>query len=143
MLDSLLLVEGETERSFQFTLEFDRSVPTQAAMEACCPPVEHATQGRRPKTADSGWILGLSARNVAVVASRVDRSEEADETSVILLMNECEGRSTRCRIRCARSAKSAVVQSFDGTVLEELTVEADGTDVPFSGFQVRQIRLTF
>lgn len=64
MLDSLVIVEGESAREFQFTVEFDQPFPLRTAGDAMTPISVLQTQGSMASGAASGWILGLSAKNV-------------------------------------------------------------------------------
>ena len=40
MFDSLLIVESEPEREFQFTIDFDQSFPLRTAIDAMTPPID-------------------------------------------------------------------------------------------------------
>ncbi|MEQ9411867.1 MAG: hypothetical protein RIK87_29400 [Fuerstiella sp.] len=147
MLDSLLIVEGESERSFDFTLDFDNPFPMRVTSEVLHPVITQPTTGRRPKSADSGWILGLSAKNVILARTRVEpgsgTESSAEPTAVVMLLEETEGRATRCVIRTARPPKSARVRKATGASVQELVVTAEGVTVEFSRFQVREVELTF
>ena len=70
MLDSLLLVEGESERHFDFTLDFDQPYPMRTATEVLQPLLPVTTASSIPAGPGSAWILGLSAKNVIVARTR-------------------------------------------------------------------------
>ena len=63
--------------------------------------------------------------------------------SVIILLQETEGRSASCRICTARRPKSARIRKANGLTVQELAVGEDGVAVEFSRFQVKEVELTF
>lgn len=147
MLDSLLMVEGENARSFEFTLDFDQPYPTRVAAEVLQPALTTMTSGRSPSEMPSAWILGLSARNVVAARMRVEpRTDEevaGKTTRIVLLLEETEGRSASCQIRTARKPASARVRRADGETIQNLTVSEQGVPVDFSRFQIKEVELTF
>ena len=50
MLDSLLLVEGEPAREFEFTIDFEQSFPMRTAVDAMTPATANETSGASPTT---------------------------------------------------------------------------------------------
>lgn len=147
MLDSLLVVEGETTRSFEFAVEFDQPFPMRSACEIRQPALTHETAGETPTATATGWILALSAKNVVVARSRVqpttDPAEGAAGISVVLLLEETEGRSANCKIRTARQPAAARIRSASGTVLRELKVTDDGVELEVQRLQFREVELLF
>ncbi|MEZ6130703.1 MAG: hypothetical protein R3C59_18610 [Planctomycetaceae bacterium] len=147
MLDSLLIVEGETQRQFDFTLEFDQPFPMRSATEIQQPPLIVNTASQIPAGATSGWILALSAKNIVVARSRVQKdnapSNDGVGVSVVLLLQETEGRSAGCLIRTARRPKSAHLRHASGTVIRELEVTDDGVRVDFLRLQFKEVELRF
>ncbi len=170
MLDSLLLVEGEAEKRFELTLDFYQPVPARTAAAVGQPCLITETSGARPKAADSGWLLGLSAKNVVAARTRVvvDRGSspstqesvagsvagyDAQPTGesagvessakVVILLQETEGRSASCTIRTVRPVKSARLMRADGTTLKTLANESDSVLVELSAFQIKEVELSF
>jgi len=159
MLDSLLLVDGETERRFDFSLDFDQPFPMRTAMEVLQPPLPATTSARIPSGAGSAWILGLSAKNVIIARTRwepadeqpdvSDDSDDSDDTAVpssgrlVLLLQETEGKATACLVRTARPPVSARLRHPDGTGIHELPVLEDGVSVEFRRFHINEVELTF
>lgn len=142
MLDSLLLVEGETAREFQFTLDFDQPFPMRSVMEAIRPAVVLQPTNRIPKAAVAGWILGVSAKNVQAARCRVIKVD--DETiGLVIVLQETEGRKANCQLRTVRPPKTARLRRPDGSTIQELTPDANGTLIEFSAFQLKEVELTF
>ena len=138
MLDSLLRVEGEPATTFRFRLILDDGRSQHFATSFLQPVLQYDTSGIIPQTAVSGWLLGLSAKNVVVA-----RSEVTTDGKVRLLLQETEGRPANCKIRLAKNAKLAVRMMAEGGVIEELGSDADEFMVPLSRFQLRLIEITF
>lgn len=156
MLDSLLLVEGESERQFDFTLDFDQPYPMRTATEVLQPPLPLKTDSGIPAGPGSAWILGLSAKNVTVARTRwetaSDDSAAPDETTetaasasprLVVLLQETEGKSIACLIRTARPPVSAKLRHPDGTSIQELPMSDKGVSVAFRRFQINEVELTF
>ena len=61
-LDTLLVVHGETARSFRLGVGLDVPQPLAAALGFLSPPLVLASQPRPPIT--SGWLFHLDCRNV-------------------------------------------------------------------------------
>ena len=141
MFDSLLVVESEPSREFQFTIDFDQAFPLRTAVDAMTAAIITETSGTTPASTASSWVLGLSARNVELVHSRVraataDRGEELS-----LLLTETEGLSVKCLIRTARRPTAAFVVNADRSqkVVAEITDE--GIVVPLNAYQIKEVLL--
>ena len=160
MLDSLLMVEGETERSFQFTVEVDQPYPMKTVQDLLCPAVTLPTQGSRPSGSASAWILGLTGKSVVIARTSVERvatsdvndSDDGPESNdqfaestmnLVLLLVETEGQSVNCRIRTARNPGGAYSRRIDGDKIRDLNVGDDGVHVSLSPFQFQEVVLCF
>lgn len=141
MLDSLLIVEGETAPHFEFTLDFDHPYPSRVAAEVMQPLVMLPVHDAKPSRADSSWILGLSAKNVQIARCRTVVDDAA--AKVVLLLAECEGRAARCAIHTARPPAGARLRRPDGQTIRELTPTDGSVVVDFARFQIREVELTF
>lgn len=142
MLDSLLLVEGEDQRSFKFTLDFDQQFPMRSAMEANRPPLLLSAGDRTTKNASSGWLLGVSAKNVVIARNRVDTVTE-DSTSLVFLLHETEGRRANCRLLTIRPPRTARLRKPDGTTIRDLDCSSGAPILEFQAFQMKEVELTF
>lgn len=143
MLDSLLIVEGETERSFDFTVDFDQAWPMRVATELQRPILQQQVQDREPSGAAAAWIFGLSSKNVLAARVRMEQGTENSPDALVLLLQETEGRPTKCTVRTARTPRKAQLRTADGTVLTNLDLSAGGVEVEMGRFQIREVALTF
>ncbi|MCH2200676.1 MAG: hypothetical protein MK102_01790 [Fuerstiella sp.] len=136
MLDSILLVEGQPvpTNGFQFTLEFDQLFPQRSVIDVLQPVISHSVANIR---SSAGWILACSARNIQVARIR------ADGRSVVVVLQETEGRSSRCRLRTARKPESACVRKATGSLIERLDIHDCEVEMNFSPFELKEVQLSF
>jgi alpha-mannosidase len=66
MLDSLLVVEGETERRFKFVIGIDQHYPMQAAQSQMSPVVPIHTEAGPPPNGNTGWFYHVNVNCVQV-----------------------------------------------------------------------------
>lgn len=143
MLDSLLIVEGETSRTFQFTIEFDQPFPLRTAADVLTPPLVHETSDVVPTTMPGSWILGVSAKNVELV--RIDHSPATSEQSeeLLAMLSETDGVSVQCLVKTARKPSAAFSVNADQTEKTTLNVTEQGVAVTLNAFQIKHLRLVF
>ncbi len=151
MIDSLLICEGEVSREFLFTIDFDQPVPHRCALDAMTPPIVVQTNDRVPKAA-SGWLLGLTARNVMLARTRVIDSPETRENAddnpaksirIRCTLIETEGIAVSCGFRMARRPHTACLIDGDGRVTEPLEIQEDGVTIHLGAFQLRELEFSF
>lgn len=142
MLDSLLIVEGEPQRSFEFVIEFDQIYPLRTAADIISPPFMHQTTGQKPSL-ESSWILGLSARNVELVRADARPATPEAAAELRLLLLETEGGSGQCIIRTAAKPLAAFTVSGDGRDKFALQITDQGVVVPMNRWQIREVLIVF
>ena len=143
MLDSLLIVEGEPAREFEFTIDFDQSFPLRSAVDAMTPIVVSETAETAPASAASCWILGLSAHNVELVRSKVRPATDEAAEELSLLLTETEGLSVKCLIRTARRPSSAFFVDADRSQKFAAEITDQGVVVRLNSFQIKEVLLVF
>lgn len=141
MIDSLLIVESEPARKFQFTIDFDQSFPLRTAIDAMTPVIVTQTVGSAPTSMSSGWILGLSARNVELVHSAVRSATEDLGEELSLLLTETEGASANCLIRTARRLTAAFVVNADRSQKTVAEITDQGIVVQLNAYQIKEVLL--
>jgi len=143
MLDSLLICEGETERTFRFWVDFDQPHPLRTAEEMLTPVVEYPVEGRVPTGSATAWILGLSAKNVQLVSGDYQQRRPAESDLLTLILSETDGIGGDCFIRTARRPAGAWQMHPGRQAKSALTLSPDGVLVPLSAWQLKEIQLTF
>jgi alpha-mannosidase len=142
MIDSLLIVRGETERRFTMGIGVEVAQPASAAVEILTPAAVSLAAGPPPAAA-SGWFFHLDARNVlathwdALVDGTSEESPAADRASRGFRARflETTGRAGRAALRTFRPVKSARQVDFLGQTMLELRVEGDRIMLDFAAFE--------
>ncbi|MBC7965140.1 MAG: hypothetical protein H7Z17_04360, partial [Fuerstia sp.] len=141
MLDSLLIVEGEPSREFQLTIDFDQPFPLRTAVDAMTPAIVTQTTGAAPLSMASSWVLGLSARNVELVHSKVRAATDDSGEELSLLLTETEGASAKCLVRTARRPTAAFVVNADRSNKVTAEVTDQGVVVHLTAYQIKEVLL--
>ncbi len=133
MLDSLLIVKGESRRRFRLGIAADLKHPAQQAIHLLQPfPVVGGIA--RPASGETGWLFHLDARNVvATYWSPLVESGCVAGFQVRLL--EVEGRSGRVHLRCMRSPAKARQVDFLGAPLIDLAVQEDRVALDIGAYE--------
>jgi alpha-mannosidase len=142
MLDSLLIVEGESSRTFEFVIEFDQIYPLRTVSDVMTSPFILETQGRIPSL-ESSWILGLSARNVELVRTDSQPPTSDTPTELRMLLLETEGSACQCSIRMAAKPSAAFIVSGDGRDRYAIQITDQGVVVPLNRWQLREVLVVF
>ncbi len=138
MLDSLLLVRGETARSFHLGIGIDVPYPWRAAKEILLPPMIFAEQAPPPVSGTAGWLFHIDAPNVTTThwSPLVDAGRVVGFRVRLL---EVEGRSSRVHVRSFRQPLSAIQTSVVGEPLSTLHIDGDAIHFEMGGYDWTQI----
>ncbi|HEY5315654.1 MAG TPA: hypothetical protein VIK18_24200, partial [Pirellulales bacterium] len=138
MLDTLLVVRGESRRIFSLGIGVDVAHPAAAALELHDPlsvvpeaPVPTAENGSR-------WLFHLDVRNVVATHWEV-AGEGGPNAGFRLRLLETEGRAGRVHLRVFRTPRLARQIDFLGNPLAELAIEGDRVAVDLSAYEWIQI----
>ena len=140
MFDSLLIVEGEPAREFRFTIDFDQRFAMRTAIDAMTPPLITQTSGAAPVMMSS-WVLGLSARNVELVYSKVRPATDDSSEEISMLLTEIDGTATKCLVRTARRPTAAFVVNADRSEKAAAEITDEGVVVQLMAFQLKEVLL--
>lgn len=140
-LDTLLVVRGETARSFRLGVGVDVRYPAHAALDAIASPREWCHKAAAP-VSPWGWLFHLDARNVmATHWESLCENGRARGFRVRLL--ETEGRRAECLLRCFRPVATAQRVDFLGALVSELPVEGDEISLELQPRQWIQVEARF
>jgi alpha-mannosidase len=156
MLDSLLIVGGETARRFRFDIAIDRDYPMQSALDALVPPVVLETPNGPPPTGRTGWLFHLNAKNVQIVQILPLQEPEPgdDEASEVsgdknggygfrLRLCETEGRQRPAQLRCFRTPTFACQRDFRGRRIATLRIVDDAVCLEPAAYEIVELELRF
>ncbi len=160
MLDSLLVVQGETARKDSgIGIGIDLPHPWAAAIDFSAPAATHVETTAAPMPARHSWLFYVDARNVLAThwepivatgdgehgdskAATPGERPAAAPGSIIgfrVRLFELEGRAGRVHVRSFRTPKSARRTDFLGQSMGELSIEADRIAVDLGGYEWMQL----
>lgn len=146
MLDSLLIVEGEQQRQFQFAIAVDHSFPTEAALDAFSPPLIIPTD-TAPDGVRGGWMFQVSVRNVQLTRilplETFEHQAPAGKQGYIVRLLETEGRRKQFQLKCFRSPAAARQCDFQGHTISTLKIEGDAVAVDIAPYEVCDVELLY
>ncbi len=153
MLDSLLMVAGETRRRFRFTVAIDQPYPLESAREATGPVLVIPTEQGFSQSGMSGWLLHLDARNVQILRflepMAVPPADPGEPTPNLgtsgfgVRLLETEGQRRPARLRLFRQPIYARTRDLRGNTLQVLTLEQDAVLCKLGPYELADIELRF
>ncbi len=133
MLDSLLVVRGESRRRFRLGVGFDLAYSLPAALELLSPPIVLADRSAPPQPAAS-WLFHIDAKNI-VATHWEPLAEDGRPIGVRVRLLETEGRAGRAVLRGFRSIGSTRQVDYQGQTLVDLPLEEGGVRLDFSAHE--------
>ncbi|MFQ5734065.1 MAG: hypothetical protein ACE5KM_19170 [Planctomycetaceae bacterium] len=154
MIDTLLIVAGETQRRFRMRIALDADYPMQPAMDLLTPPAVVPTETGPPLAGTAGWFFHVSAKNVQLLGLRPLMEEPVDDgtdespttpprNGFTLGLLETEGRNRRVKLRCFRTPSSARQRDFQGRTISDLPIEDDAVVVEMTAHEIADVELRF
>ncbi len=135
MLDTLLMVAGQRQDTFQLQYGFDVKSPVSVARSRLSPAVVEPAAAAIP--APVGWLLQLDARNVLV--SDASTAMVDGRLEMVLLLIETRGKSTKTRLHFYRNPQAAQRISDQ----QPFECEEDAVKIVLGGFETLQLRVRF
>ena len=157
MVDSMLLVSGDTARRFQFTIAVDAPYPLEAAWNAITPAPVIPTEVGPPRSGASGWFFHLDSRQVQItrilpvqnnqaIPSPLEQFEHVSvphDPGFALRLLETEGLSKPVKLRCFRPPTFARKRNFLGETISELLIEDDTVVIDLTAYEIVDVELRF
>jgi len=141
MLDTLLVVHGESRRSFRLGVAIGLGHPIQGALDFLAPKAMIA-QNAPPPCSQYGWLFHVDARNVVATHwSPLLLGEQVVGYRTRLL--EVEGRNTRVGIRSFRPVKAARKTDLRGADPKPLPAEDDRVTIDLPAYGWVQVEADF
>lgn len=140
-LDSLLIVQSERQRSFQFGVSFGDIPAHQAALDFLAPQTIAAETVPPPAPASS-WLFHVNAKNVLAVRWNAVAGGEPDR-GVIVRLQETAGKSCTATLRAFRAIAGARKVDFLGQPASELQTDGDAATINFSPYEICDVELSW
>jgi hypothetical protein len=138
MLDTLLLVEGESARVFDLVVGLDREVPMQTALGLASPASVVETSKGPPHVGASGWLFHLDAPNVVLSTLR-----PAEGDAILLTLLETANHYGPAVLRCVRDPVQANVTDLAGNELYEANREGDAVHLDLNACDLMRLKVRF
>jgi alpha-mannosidase len=143
MLDTLLVVAGETARRFEFVITCDEPYPMRAALDAYSPPILVPTEHGPPAAGPSGWFLHVDSKNVQITSVRPVEPQEGKPAGLRIRLLETEGRAKTTRLMCFKTPTSAQRVNLLGEILGSLPIIGDAVTIEMRQYEIATLELTF
>ncbi len=141
MLDTLLVVRGESRRKFRMAIGVDTARPAHESADLLAPVVALDDVALASAQNGSGWLFHVDARSVLATHWRPIVEGSTQGFRVRLL--ETQGRAGRAALRAFKSPQSARQIDFRGQTLVELPVEEDRVGVDLVAYEWIEIEVMF
>jgi hypothetical protein len=138
MLDSLLVVQGETARSFRLAIALEHSQPWQAAADFTAPSPVVAGLYSAPSGPPSGWLFHVDARHV-MATHWAPLVEDGRIVGFQVRLLELAGHGGSVTLRTYRDVATAQRVTLDGQSAEDLTVDGDRIRIDISAHEWLQL----
>ena len=140
MLDTLLMVAGETVQEFEFGIGIGLANPARDAAEfLSVPTMTHAVP--MSSTAQTGWLFHIDSKNVTATSWQAIRDAERHGFRVRVI--ETTGRPTQIHIKAFRNVTSARKVDFQDETLVDCPVNGDAITVNLDGHEWTEIEGLF
>ena len=140
-LDSLLVVDGESSRHFEFAISIDSPTSLAAAIAYLSPTLLLPADSRYARR--NGWIFSINCKNVVVTYLRPKYGEGGNANGIAVRLLETEKRSGELRIRFPFELISANRTNFRGEKLNELDFEGDCVTCNYCEHQFFQLECSW
>ncbi len=145
IIDSLLVVRGETARRFSLAIGIDVANPAAAAAELLAPCTTWQEMTSPPAGPIAGWLFHLDARSVIATHWAALGPEPGETTrppaprGFRVRILETSGRPVHATLRAFRSLSRARKLDFRGQSLGDLTVEQDRVSVDLAAHEWTEV----
>ncbi len=135
-LDTLLIVDGEERRRFQFAIGLDATYPSKIAVGLLTSGRPYIAELPGAQNSPQGWFLHVGAIN-AIITHVEPMGEPATGVRVRLL--EIEGKETRTKLTAFRPFQTANITDFRGNAVEVLSVVDGAAEIELGAYRWLQI----
>jgi alpha-mannosidase len=140
ILDSLLIVPGETARQFRMAIGVDLPNPAAAALECLAPAAQLHEIGRPPAGDGHGWLFHIDARSaIATHWQALGDDPLAAPRGFRVRLLETSGRSVKVTLRTCHGLTKGQRIDFCGRAIGDLEIEKDQLFCELAGHEWAEI----
>ena len=138
MLDTLLLVKGESARKFRLGIGIDLPATLPAAQELVLPNTTLFQTAPPPTPVRSGWLFRSDAKNI-LATHWEPLVEDNRMVGFRARLLETEGTAGRVNLRCFRAVESARLLDFQNLPTGDLVATEDRIQLDFAAHEWVQV----
>jgi hypothetical protein len=140
-LDVILATEGETARSFELMIAFDRDQPAPTAAGWTAPAAVIPTDKGPPPVGTSGWLVSVDLPSLLMTSLKpVAPAGEGMTRAVAARFVETAGFGGAADLLFARTPGKATLVDNEGVSLSEITLTGDPVGLEFSANELFRVR---
>lgn len=144
MLDTLLVTEGEAQRSFRFAIAVDQGFPLEAALDWESPPLTLPVDRGPPAAGPAAWLFQVGARNVQLRrVLPLAGAHAAGSAGCLVRLQETEGRNRTFPLECCVVPVQAQQLDFEGRPLHRFRIENGAVQVSLAPYELCDVELLF
>lgn len=141
MLDVILVPEGETARSFEMLVAFDREHPAQTAAGWTAPAAMVTTEKGPPPVGPSGWLAHVDLPSLLMTSLKpVPPTADGMTRAVAARFVETAGFGGAADLGFARTPNRALLIDGNEKLINELTLTGDPVGLEFSANELFRVR---
>lgn len=140
MLDTLLVVRGDSTRKFRLGVGLELAHPALQAIDLMDPVILLPETPAPPEAQRVGWLFHVDAKNV-VATHWEPHSVAPDGNGFRVRLLETEGRPGRVHLRAFRPLKSARQIDFKGQTLVGLPIEGDRVSLDLAAYEWAEVEV--
>ena len=142
MLDTLLMVRGETQTTFRIGIGSDVPYPLRESLVFRQTPI--VIPGRKqPSSSASTWLAHIDSKNVVMSSCEPVSGDDGNCNGLLVRLQETEGRKANATIRICRQPKLATQQTLEGQDVSELDIEDSAVKVRLNSRQWTQVKISW
>ena len=140
MLDTLLVVEGESAQDFHLAVTVDDDLPHISQQDWLTPAIVVSVEQGPPVAGPSSWLFHLDAPSVLLLDLQID---PVHSSSLIARFAETFGYATQAQLRCPRNPLAAC--TVDGWGKQELsqTIGDDAVSLHLGCYELQNVKIDF
>lgn len=140
MLDTLLMVAGETGDFFKFAVTVDDDLPHQSEQDWLTPPFFVPVDKGPPASGVASWLFHLDAPSVLLTEMHID---PANPRALIASLQETVGYATEAQLRCPKNPVAASTVNAWGEEIMKLRVADDVVFLHIGCYEMQAVRIEF
>jgi hypothetical protein len=140
MLDTLLVVAGETSHNFTLAVTIDDDLPHQSEQDWLTSPLFVPVDKGTPASGVASWLFHIDAPSVLLTDMHID---PANSRALTASLQETVGYATEAQLRCPKNPVAASTVNAWGEEIMKLRVADDVVFLHVGCYEMQSVRIQF